>query len=71
MSGTAERSGYMTDGVTTMQHQHDGEPPDVVFVLCFMDSFLHQTSSGSGIGAMSALLNPAGDLRYSAIDQIA
>ena len=31
-----------------MQHQHDGEPPGAVFVLCFMDSFLHQASFGSG-----------------------
>ncbi|CBG27813.1 conserved hypothetical protein (plasmid) [Escherichia coli 042] len=31
-----------------MQHQHGGEPPGVVFVLCFMDSFLHQASFGSG-----------------------
>ena len=47
-TGTAERSGNITDGVTTMQHQHGGEPPGVVFVLCFMDSFLHQASFGSG-----------------------
>lgn len=38
----------MTDGVTTMQHQYGGEPAGVVFVLCFMDSFLHQASFGSG-----------------------
>ena len=31
-----------------MQHQHGGEPPGVVFVLCFMDSFLHQASFCSG-----------------------
>ncbi|UFX82253.1 hypothetical protein KYT91_0700 (plasmid) [Klebsiella pneumoniae] len=34
----------MTDGVTMMQHQHGGEPPGEVFVLCFIDIFIHQAS---------------------------
>ncbi|KDY14256.1 hypothetical protein AD00_4526 [Escherichia coli 2-316-03_S4_C2] len=40
-----------------MQHQHGGDPPGVVFVLCFMDSFLHQAS-----------LSPVGDFFFLAID---
>lgn len=50
-------SGNITDSVATMQHQHGGDPPGVVFVLCFMDSFLHQAS-----------LSPVGDFFFLAID---
>ena len=62
----------MTDGVTTMQHQHGGEPPGVVFVLCFMDPFLHEASFSSGYWCYARhWLSPAGDLGYSAIELIA
>ncbi|EFY0249833.1 hypothetical protein D4U56_22735 [Shigella sonnei] len=38
----------VTDSVTTMQHQYDGESLVVVFVLCFIGSFLHQASFITG-----------------------
>jgi len=49
-TGTEERSGHTTDTVTPMQHQHGGEPAGMVLATRFMDSFLHQTSFGTGYG---------------------
>ncbi|AJC65343.1 hypothetical protein W909_04310 [Dickeya zeae EC1] len=31
-----------------MQHQHGGEPPGIVFIVRFMDCFLHQASFVTG-----------------------
>jgi len=33
-----------------MKHQHGGKPAGMVFVLCFMDSFLHNPSLKTGDG---------------------
>nr|CCE21243.1 hypothetical protein HUS41_pII0093 [Escherichia coli] len=42
-----------------MQHQHGGEPPGVVFVLCFMIVFCIRHRSVLGIGAMIGIAQSA------------
>jgi len=44
----AKPAGNVTYLVPTMKHQHRGESAGMVFITCFMDSFLHQTPFGVG-----------------------
>lgn len=34
----------MTDALAPVQHQHGGQSAGIIFIACFMDSFLHQAS---------------------------
>ncbi len=47
-TGTAERSGNVADSVTPMQHQYGGQPAGMIFIVRFMDCFLHQASFITG-----------------------
>jgi hypothetical protein len=42
----------MTDALAPVQHQHGGQSAGIIFITRFMDSFLHQASFVTGIGAM-------------------
>ena len=47
-TGTTERSGNVADAVPPMQHQHGSQPAGIIFIVRFMDCFLHQASFVTG-----------------------
>ncbi|OUZ63708.1 hypothetical protein CBL21_10600, partial [Shigella flexneri] len=46
--GAAERSGNVADTVAPVQHQHGSQSAGIIFIVCFMDGFLHQASFVTG-----------------------
>ncbi|EHV21806.1 hypothetical protein ECDEC5B_5672 [Escherichia coli DEC5B] len=47
-TGAAEYFGNDADTVAPVQHQHVSQPADIIFIVCFMDGFLHQASFVTG-----------------------
>lgn len=47
-TGAAECSGNVADTVAPVQYQHGSQSAGIIFIVCFMDGFLHQASFVKG-----------------------
>lgn len=47
-TGAAECSGNVADTVAPVQYQHGSQSAGIIFIVCFMDGFLHQVSFVKG-----------------------